>query len=209
MRRTVAVVVGAVVGLAMLAGCDNAPESVDGAAAPAGAIEPVTSSPSPSVAVKPSVTPSRVSTSPSKTATLALGPTGVGKIKLGMSLQEALRTGLIEGKSAVNPDGCDNGYRLKSADGEGGTIWLNGDAGIVAIVGYKGLATPQGIEPGSSRAAVKAAYPKYEQVSDPEPADGRGLTVVPGNSKADYRIYIKNDKVQDVTLQSRSQGCYE
>jgi hypothetical protein len=62
---------------------------------------------------------------------------------------------------------------------------------------------------GSSRAAVKTAYPKYEQVSDPEPADGRGLTPAPGNSRAEYRVMIEDDKVTSITLQSTVEGCYE
>jgi hypothetical protein len=222
MRRTVAVVVAAVAGLAILTGCGGQPQRLDGAATPVGAVQGTTTAAagaSPSAAGAVSVKASQSSQdddsesaqagdserSAGGGSALVLGPDGVGDLKLGMSLQAALGTGLLTGKSAVDPGGCDAGYRLKSTANS--VIWFSADKKIIAIGAE--AATPEGITVGSSRADVKRAYPKYNQVSDPEPMDGRGLAAVPGNSKAQFRIMIEDDKVTSVTLQSTEQGCYE
>jgi hypothetical protein len=221
MRRTVAVVVAAVAGLAILTGCGGQPQRLDGAATPVGAVHGTTAAagagPSAAGAV-PAKASKSAQDDDSESAqagdsgrsagggsALVLGPDGVGDLKLGMSLQAALGTGLLTGKSAVDPGGCDAGYRLKSTANS--VIWFSADKKIIAIGAE--AATPEGITVGSSRADVKRAYPKYNQVSDPEPMDGRGLAAVPGNSKAQFRIMIEDDKVTSVTLQSTEQGCYE
>jgi hypothetical protein len=221
MRRTVAVVVAAVAGLAILTGCGGQPQRLDGAATSVGAVQGTTAAagagPSAAGAVPAKASQSsQAGDSESAQAgdsersagggsALVLGPDGVGDLKLGMSLQAALGTGLLTGKSAVDPGGCDAGYRLKSTANS--VIWFSADKKIIAIGAE--AATPEGITVGSSRADVKRAYPKYNQVSDPEPMDGRGLAAVPGNSKAQFRIMIEDDKVTSVTLQSTEQGCYE
>jgi hypothetical protein len=221
MRRTVAVVVAAVAGLAILTGCGGQPQRLDGAATPVGAVHGTTAAAGagPSAAGAVSVKASQSAQdgdsesaqagdserSAGGGSALVLGPDGVGDLKLGMSLQAALGTGLLTGKSAVDPGGCDAGYRLKSTANS--VIWFSADKKIIAIGAE--AATPEGITVGSSRADVKRAYPKYNQVSDPEPMDGRGLAAVPGNSKAQFRIMIEDDKVTSVTLQSTEQGCYE
>jgi hypothetical protein len=221
MRRTVAVVVAAVAGLAILTGCGGQSQRLDGAATPVGAVHGTTAAAgaSPSAAGAVSVKASQSAQdddsesaqagdsgrSAGGGSALVLGPDGVGDLKLGMSLPAALGTGLLTGKSAVDPGGCDAGYRLKSTANS--VIWFSADKKIIAIDAE--AATPEGITVGSSRADVKRAYPKYNQVSDPEPMDGRGLAAVPGNSKAQFRIMIEDDKVTSVTLQSTEQGCYE
>jgi hypothetical protein len=221
MRRTVAVVVAAVAGLAILTGCGGQPQRLDGAATSVGAVQGTTAAagagPSAAGAVPAKASQSsQAGDSESAQAgdsersagggsALVLGPDGVGDLKLGMSLQAALGTGLLTGKSAVDPGGCDAGYRLKSTANS--VIWVSADKKIIAIGAE--AATPEGITVGSSRADVKRAYPKYNHVSDPEPMDGRGLAAVPGNSKAQFRIMIEDDKVTSVTLQSTEQGCYE
>jgi hypothetical protein len=221
MRRTVAVVVAAVAGLAILTGCGGQPQRLDGAATPVGAVHGTTAAAGagPSAAGAVSVKASQSAQdgdsesaqagdserSAGGGSALVLGPDGVGDLKLGMSLQAALGTGLLTGKSAVDPGGCDAGYRLKSTANS--VIWFSADKKIIAIGAE--AATPEGITVGSSRADVKRAYPKYNQVSDPEPMDGRGLAAVPGNSKAQFRIMIEDVKVTSVTLQSTEQGCYE
>jgi hypothetical protein len=229
MRRTVAVVVAAVAGLAILTGCGGQPQRLDGAATSVGAVQGTTAAagagPSAAGAVPAKASQSsqagdsesaQAGDSESAQAgdsersagggsALVLGPDGVGDLRLGMSLPAALGTGLLTGKSAVDPGGCDAGYRLKSTANS--VIWFSADKKIIAIGAE--AATPEGITVGSSRADVKRAYPKYDQVSDPEPMDGRGLAAVPGNSKAQFRIVIEDDKVTSVTLQSTEQGCYE
>lgn len=40
-------------------------------------------------------------------------------------------------------------------------------------------------------------------------ADGRGYADVPGNAKATYRIFTRNGKVTEITLQDKHQNCYE
>jgi hypothetical protein len=178
----------------LAAGCGPAVSHVEGAAAP------VTSS-SPRSTSSPSV---------QAPAPAVLGPDGFGALKLGMTEEQATATGLID-RWPVG-EGCAVNTFLRSAPdkGDGGRVYLNDNRDVAIIVGYPGVRTPEGIGIGTSKAAMLKAYPGWRNETEQDPhADGRGIVVVPGNSKAHYRMDLEGGKVTGLTLQDRDQNCYE
>jgi hypothetical protein len=178
----------------LAAGCGPAVAHVDGAAGPVTASSSPPASPSPVGQAAPQV----------------LGPDGLGPLKLGMTQEQASATGLVDRWPAGTD--CELNTFLKAApgDGNGGRVYLDDKRGVQIIEGYPGIRTPEGVGIGTSRAELFKAYPSWRNVSEEDPhADGRGLVVVPGNSKAHYRIVTEGGKVTELTLQYRDQTCYE
>ncbi|MEU4626664.1 hypothetical protein AB0G04_42615 [Actinoplanes sp. NPDC023801] len=190
MRRTVLMLTAAAT-LAPATGCGAAPERVGGAAEPVGGIRPT----------------GTVATSTAATARRTLGPAGVGALKLGMNRAEADATQLADWTGERHDSGCNPEYRL-TYGGPDAVVWLSTDLGIASITAYPGLATPQGIELGSSTEAVQAAYPDWRNFTGPGP-EGRGHAAVPGNSNAVYNITVDNGEVVALQLELRAQDCYE
>ena len=225
-------VLGAILCVTLAAGCTAGPQRVGGDAAPAGASS---SAPAPSSTptTAPSTTPSATATTaeppppsrssapasttakpaptPSETpAPSVLGPNGLGALRLGMTVEQAEATGLIVAFPGGTGSGCTQTH-LRA--GPEANVYYTKSLGIEIIDAYAGIRTPEGIRIGSSLAAVRAAYPDWYSVdagSDAEKySNGRGYAKVPGNGKAYYRIFIRDLKVQELTLQHRSQNCYE
>ncbi|GAA2626442.1 hypothetical protein [Paractinoplanes durhamensis] len=218
-----ALLLGAVVlPAALLAtGCSSDVQTVGGSAGP------VTASPSAvatttttSTAVVPATS---VSSAPDRTvdvtvpasrpASMTLGPTGLGKLKLGMTQAQANATGQInvwgpvyDGQTATK--GCIAKTTLKLAEKGRGVVYFSTGLGVVIIDGFGGMASPQGIGVGSPTSEVLKAYPDYSNVDEGQ-TEGRGYAAVPGNSGATYRIEIKDGRVSHFTLQSTKQDCYE
>jgi hypothetical protein len=211
----------ALASLALAAACGSTPERVNGAAQPAGAqpASTVTTTPAsvaPTSAAPTSAAPTASSPAVTPTVTaprLVLGPKGLGALKLGMTRAQAEATKLVE-KTGPNKGDCTTNYRLKAAGADvKGTdddaiVWYSAKLGITTIIAYPGLATPEGIKLGSSRKAVKAAYPDWRNITGPEP-DGLGLAKAPGNSKAQYEITTDDKgKVIHLQLELIAQYCY-
>jgi hypothetical protein len=220
MRRTI-LVLAAVSGVALTAACGNSPEKVAGEAAPIGATSPTPSAtaaaPSPSSAPASAEPASATSTSSSsgKPSALVLGPTGLGRLKIGMLPEAATATGEID---APDPDqGC--GYAaLKSAKSDDVQVTYSADRGLVAIPAYGRIATPEGIRIGSSVAQLKAAYPdlvrRLTEEGDPaEIGDKESNDAFAGQKDrhkgVHYRFRFENGKVTEVGLEHDNQNCYE
>jgi len=200
------------------AACTDDVTRVGGSAAPV--VADSTAAPSPSLSVSPSpATPSsraptsppaaKKSTSPAAIRTVVLGPSGLGKLKLGMTTKQATATGLIAPwkKTQNNTDCSQETDLLAGPGGQGGAtgfVYYSTAMGVQIIDGYPGVRTPEGIRFGSTRAQVQKAY------ADGQEYEGfRFYTKVPGNDHAYYRIEIENGKVVDITLQHENQTCYE
>lgn len=217
MRRTVAVL-AAVVGLALVTGCESSPEPVAGTAAPVGGVTPAgtpsvtetTTTPQSSpTATTAEATTKETTRPPSKpSARLLLGPDGVGELKLGMSRSRAVKTGLLDQVRDESGAGCNSDYQPKSAGPADAPVFFDGEQGLVSFTAYPGLATPQEIKLGSSLAAVKKAYRDWDVLTGPG-EDGRGHVAVPGNQDAVYNITIQDDQVVHMNLQLKTQNCYE
>ncbi|MBG0568160.1 hypothetical protein [Actinoplanes aureus] len=139
---------------------------------------------------------------------LVLGPDGLGGLELGMTHEKALKTGLLTGEGEVGAGpGCNTDYKPKAAGTADAPVFFS-DLGLVSITAYPGAATPEGIELGSTVAALKKAYPDWEVVTGPG-AEGRGWAKVPGNSAAVFNVTVEDGRVEHMNLQLRTQNCYE
>ncbi|GAA0453087.1 hypothetical protein Ade02nite_01200 [Paractinoplanes deccanensis] len=196
MRRTILILAAA--GVALAAGCAKQPQQVAGEASPVGAATPVpsatpaaTTSPAPSTTSAPAptstkprtpsppATTTRTSSSPPKAKVTrvigpanVLGPTGIGKLQIGMSRAEAEATGLVV--AGEGEDGCGSWYL--NLEGAGDSTVGYTSRGVVSIPAFGKVATPEGIRIGSSLADAERAYSDLTgQATDKESSWGEGL----------------------------------
>lgn len=169
--------------------------------------------------------PSGSSLGPSTSASASLfplGPAGHGGLKLGQSLEQAVRTGLLTVSAATQiglcgaPGGTGQDGRIVGAKaGTGirhtdGAIFFSAQHGLVAIYAFPGVTTPEGIGIGTPFDQMVRAYPDWNPVPFPGTAhDGRGGVKVPGNPNAHYRMVVQRDVVVQLSLGSNNQNCYE
>jgi hypothetical protein len=195
-------------------GCTPEVPRASGSAAPVVGSPAPTPTPAPTTATAtatPDATPTPEATpTGAKPTTKAparrLGPTGWGALTLGMTYQQAGATGLIDPWRGSG-ETC-RYSNLRAAPAEQGNITAS-NLGVVAIDAYGTMRTPEGIGLGSTKAAMRRAYPEWEPFDEPSTGDGRGYARVPGNSKATYRIVTAGSRVAELTLQLKSQNCYE
>jgi RNA polymerase sigma-70 factor (sigma-E family) len=185
--------------------------------------------PSPSVTSTGTGQPGPTATTPAPTPTVTvtapalttLGPLGYGPLVLGMTKAQARATGLTIGID-TGPNACGgegDGYLLGTPDppdavsnggwlvfGDGGSDGTSA-TGLAAIWALPGMVTPEGIQLGSTRAEVEAAYPDWEPL--PGEAEGRGGADVPGNPAAFYHIEIQGGVVIGLSLDAQRRGCYQ
>ncbi|MEV6298962.1 hypothetical protein AB0M02_06110 [Actinoplanes sp. NPDC051861] len=206
--------------VALTAACGNSPEQVAGEAQPVGGASPApsatsagpaTASPSaaPTTAQPSSPTPSRTAGKPQSRA-LVLGPTGLGQLKIGMSVKDAVATGEI--KAAYKGEGCGSS-ELRAAGSSDITVITSSDKGLVFIPAYDRIATPAGIRIGSTIAQVRAAYSDFAlNPIDEEDFQGTGRGLAGTEDRYDgvhYRFHFKNNKVAELALEHDEQNCYE
>lgn len=223
MRRTI-LVLTAVSGMALTSACVNSPERVTGEAAPVGGVSPKPSSaratPSSAPGSAPPTSPvASPPTSPSPRSStrpvLVLGPTGLGKLKIGMSPKAATATGEID--APVPQSGCGAAV-LTSANSDDVRVIYSAERGLVAIPAYGRIATPEGIRLGSTVAQVKAAYSDFvlRRIGEDDPVDignrGSGFAYAgqnDGYANVHYRFRFKNGKLTELGLEHDRQNCYE
>ncbi|XVU21610.1 hypothetical protein ACQPZJ_30605 [Actinoplanes sp. CA-054009] len=147
---------------------------------------------------------------------LTIEPDRIGPLKIGMSLKAAEATGLIivnDGQDAAGPGACVSAHWKGRSDED----WMifNGKHGLRAIDSFGGQATPEGIKPGSSLAAVREAYPRltWRIDGDETPAakrtSGDAMVDAVKGDGAHYRINVRKSKVVYVQVESDRTGCYE
>jgi hypothetical protein len=212
----VALLLGSV--LLLSTGCAAQVPRVDGAAGPITA--PSASAAAPSGPAAPPSGPAAEPTSPASASSrpdagsssgraLVLGPDGLGALKLGMTSEQATATRLITRWEGEGTEGCTLRSSLRAANDA--VVLYSGETGIAVIEAYGDIRTPQGIREGSTTAAMRKAYPRWQSNNEDgeKYGDGHGLVTVPGNSAADYRIAVENGRVTELTLQLKTQPCYE
>ncbi|MEV0899910.1 hypothetical protein [Actinoplanes sp. NPDC049802] len=211
-RLATAIVVTAVVA----GGCAQGVERVGGAAAPDGVLSTspsvsATASASPSVSSSASASSSPTPrTSKSSATALVLGPNGMGKIELGMTVAEAEATGLITGYHVENYlHNCGVADFKAGADGKGGVYFTPNGVGLSNIYAYGKISTPQGIRLGSGYKAVMKAYPDFRFSVDDQATEGNGVADTPGNRMAHYSITIDDGLVTVLGLAANNQLCEE
>jgi hypothetical protein len=122
---------------------------------------------------------------------LVLGPTGLGKLRLGMSEEQAAATG-----EATRSTGRKSKDRAKCSIQEayGVTIHFSREHGIVGLAGPpERTRTPEGIGAGATAADIAAAYPilSYPQLGSPQEQVnlfGGFSAPVPSNPTAVYHF---------------------
>lgn len=164
----------ATVGVA-LSGCVNSPRQLAGEATPFGAASPIPSTiPTVAAAPSPSSSPSSRPPSPPGTSKTSippekssrpsfhrvigpakvLGPTGLGKLQIGMTTKEAEATGMVE--AGEGDRDCGSWYLKPDVKGGAQVGWSS--RGVISIAAYDQIATPEGIRIGSLLAQVEKAY---------------------------------------------------
>jgi hypothetical protein len=142
-----------------------------------------------------------------------LGPFGYGALKIGATKAEAKASGLAEGISGSKGqcggtgDGWLKGAQKPTDENIGGMLFFSATTGkLISIYAYGEVATPEGIKVGSTVAELKAAFGKLDAENG---AAGQVYAPVAGNSKATYRINVIDGKVNELSLDSVGQDCYE
>ena len=168
--------------------------------------EPATS---PASSVKPGVG-SSVTRSPSTTsrASLTLTPTGLGPLRLGMTIQQARATGAVGPYSETRP-GCGfadpaGPYRV----GDFGALFLNGRLARILPASTR-VRTPQGVGNGS-RAAELDKVPGLRGEGPSEHGSGIDVEITTGDTG--YKFTVKNGVVTQWSAGTRTglelrQGC--
>jgi hypothetical protein len=232
MRRTI-LVLAAVSGVALTTACASSPEKVAGEAAPIGATSSAAASTSSaaSTSTSPGAPKPRApksgepqsgkpqsgtpKTEAPKNTVLVLGPTSLGKLKIGMLPKAATATGEID--APVPAQGCGSAA-LKSANSDDVKVTYSADRGLVAIPAYGRIATPEGIRIGSSMAQLKAAYPDLvrritEEGQPAEIGDRESGDAFAGKGDeykgVHYRFQFLNGKLTELELEHDNQNCYE
>ena len=172
-------------------------------------------SPTTIVAMPPHTTPKATTTTFTPTPTkataatqrLAFGPTAVGPLRLGMTVDEAMATGLIQANPApATGVGC---VVYDWAGHPAGTttyaLLFSPKYGLVRIGGRADAVTPEGIRDGSSEADVRAVYP-YQAA--PHNGSNEWVAPAPGNPNAHYWLLLSDHVVTDVRLELAVQDCY-
>lgn len=139
---------------------------------------------------------------------LAFGPTTVGPLRLGISVDDAVATGLIQ-PNAVPADaaGC-QGYDWTGQPGAPShySLLFSPRYGLVRIGGRADAETPEGIYAGSAADDVRAVYPDQAK---PHMGRNEWVTPVPGNPGANYWLVLSKNVVTDVRLELAVQDCYQ
>jgi hypothetical protein len=237
MRRPI-LVLAAVSGVALTTACASSPEKVAGEAAPIGATSSAAASTSSAASTSTSPgTPKPGAPKPGapkpgapksgkpqsgtpkteapKNTVLVLGPTSLGKLKIGMLPKAATATGEID--APVPAQGCGSAA-LKPANSDDVKVTYSADRGLVAIPAYGRIATPEGIRIGSSVAQLKAAYPDLvrritEEGQPAEIGDRESGDAFAGKGDeykgVHYRFQFLNGKLTELELEHDNQNCYE
>ena len=149
------------------------------------------------------VAPVTASSQPSAgTESQVVGPDGYHGLKLAMSADQALRTGVVIADGPL-PEPCGY-YRFRTSPPGSTDVLVSVRLGIVLIDPRDGVHTPEGVGTGSSRADLQAAYPNVR-------FDGSGTvasTSVPGSPNSLYRFDLdSNDTVSHVLIQTTNGDC--
>ncbi|MDQ0378053.1 hypothetical protein [Amycolatopsis thermophila] len=119
-------------------------------------VPPEAPTPAPTVTRSPKPSSTSGTPRPALPARAVLGPTGYGKLRLGMTFDEAKATGMLAGAGTA-PDQCAT-YRLTEGTGNIASVTISPSGGVVAFTAT-GARTPENTGTGSTVAELRNAYP--------------------------------------------------
>ncbi|RZQ62113.1 hypothetical protein [Amycolatopsis suaedae] len=130
-----------------------------------------------------------------------LEPVGYGRLRLGMSPEEAAASGVV--LEGAGGEGCVT-YKATSGTPSVASVIVSPNLGTVFIDPAGSVRTPKGIGTGSTREEVYAAYPGT--------STGRGTDlhlVAPAGNGASFVMDLNTDgTVADLNLERNDQDCY-
>lgn len=130
----------------------------------------------------------------------SFGPQGYGRVKLGMSLKAARKTGLITKITKPPVQGACGSFILK---GTKASAYYEKKRGVTALFADKSMRTPRGIKLGDKFKKVKKAHPGLK--AGPNVHSVR----VPGNRKALYLfLFDSSNRLYELGLARTPIRCF-
>nr|WP_243870014.1 hypothetical protein [Amycolatopsis granulosa] len=128
-----------------------------------------------------------------------IGPSGWGRLVLGMSEAQAVATDEFDMSEGVSGSPC---HRYWLRNGGSSPVDISPSYGVARISAKPGVTTPEGIGVGSTDDEVMAAYPSATKT-------GYVITApVPGNSRAVYIFTTDpSQKIFSLRLELATQNC--
>ena len=133
-----------------------------------------------------------------------LGPQGYRDVRLGMTADDAERTGLVTVQRATPGATCDTLVYVDHPPADGAEVsgFVSREHGVAALFAAPGMETPEGIALGDSLSDVESAYPDLEEV-----VSGH-LAPVPGEPARAYHFGVdQTGAVVELSLQLDVQDC--
>jgi hypothetical protein len=132
-----------------------------------------------------------------------IGPASFQALRLGMTYDEAVATGMVGAGDPVPATGCATYPLLVGGESAGG-VQISAASGVEVLYPVVALHTPEGPSNGWSLAQVKAVYPEIDEAAVAD--SGLAFPAVPGNPGAVYRLEFL-DELVGIALQSSAQPC--
>ncbi|GAB6904101.1 hypothetical protein [Kineosporia succinea] len=140
-----------------------------------------------------------------------LSDTGLGELRLGVSLKQAKALGLVGERTEESPDETCEQYT--GAKGSGVHYLYFTDDQLIIIDVTQAAKLDTGLAIGSTYTQLHNAY--GDQIGN-DTGPGRIYVTAPGAPvKAEYRVALDSDtafpdsKITEITLQTVDSGCYE
>jgi hypothetical protein len=138
-----------------------------------------------------SLPPSGTTNLPAPTNTTVLGPDGYGRLKFGMTLEQALATGEVT--QPTEPGGVTGGCVVLSLRAHpDAPVYVVDELGVAAIAAGEGMHTPEGISTDSTVTEFKAAYSGVH-----EGVNGMSAAA-PGNPDANYYTSVNSPGTREI-----------
>ncbi|WP_052684832.1 hypothetical protein [Lentzea aerocolonigenes] len=182
-----------------LAACTSTPQSPkeDSPPAASNSAQP-TSNPAPPVVTE--VVTQTVTNPPAAPEKPVIGSFGYGKLKLGMSLQQARDTGLISRDEDDDPNAECSTHEIL---GTGERTWISKTQGVVTI-SFTPAMSSDGVGKGATEAKLKAEYTNLEPIGP----NYSYVAKADNNPNATFVFGVVDGKLRQALLDLNGQRCH-
>ncbi|MEV6241710.1 hypothetical protein [Lentzea sp. NPDC051838] len=164
---------------------------------PTGTSEPA---PTPAAAVVTEVVTQTVTNPPPAPEKPVIGSSGYGKLKLGMTLQQALATGMIGPDRTNVPEATCTSHEIL---GTGKHVWVSKAKGL-ATINFTSAMASDGVGEGATEATLKAEYTNLEPIGPNYSYRAKA----DNNPAAEFIFGVRDGKVWTAFLDLRDQDCH-